>query len=112
MTDSAIAAEIGRRLEQLRLERNLTQQQVADAVGISRVSYGKLARGEGKFVNMVGVLRALDCLPLLESFIPEVGFSPMALLEMQGKQRQRARPQASAAGQQDEGETGGEALDW
>ncbi len=112
MTDLAVAAEIGRRLEQLRLERNLTQQQVADAVGISRVSYGKLARGEGKFVNMVGVLRALDCLHLLENFIPEVGFSPMALLEMQGKQRQRARPSQSGAGQQGGTEDGEEALDW
>ena len=112
MTDIAIAAEIGRRIEQLRLERNLTQQQVADAVGISRVSYGKLARGEGKFINMVSVLRVLDCLDLLEAFIPDVGFSPMALLEMKGRQRQRARASQREAGSRAEHESGGEALDW
>lgn len=92
MTDEAIAAEIGARIEQLRLEKNLTQQQVADAVGLSRVSYGKLVRGQGKFTNVIAVLRALDQLALVEQFVPETGFSPMELLKLKGKQRQRARP--------------------
>jgi transcriptional regulator with XRE-family HTH domain len=91
MTDEAIAAEIGTRIEQLRLEKNLTQQQVADAVGLSRVSYGKLVRGQGKFANVIAVLRVLDQLTLVEQFVPEVGFSPMELLKLKGKQRQRAR---------------------
>lgn len=92
MTDEAIAAEIGARIEQLRLEKNLTQQQVADAIGLSRVSYGKLVRGQGKFTNVIAVLRALDQLALVEQFVPETGFSPMELLKLKGKQRQRARP--------------------
>lgn len=94
MTDDAIAAEIGARIEQLRLEKNLTQQQVADAVGLSRVSYGKLVRGQGKFTNVIAVLRALDQLALVEEFVPEVGFSPMELLKLKGKQRRRARSSA------------------
>lgn len=94
MTDDAIAAEIGARIEQLRLEKNLTQQQVADAVGLSRVSYGKLVRGQGKFTNVIAVLRALDQLALVEQFVPEVGFSPMELLKLKGKQRRRARSSA------------------
>ncbi len=90
MSDQAIAAEIGRRIEQLRLERNITQQQLADEVGLSRVSYGKLAKGHCKFVNLVGVLRALDRLDLLEQFIPDTPFSPMEQLKLRGKKRQRA----------------------
>lgn len=90
MTDEAVAAEIGRRIEQIRLERNLTQQQVADAVGISRVSYRKLEAGEAKFVNVVSVLRALDQMTLLQNFVPESVFSPLQQLKMKGKQRQRA----------------------
>jgi putative transcriptional regulator len=58
MTDEAIAAEIGQRIEQLRLERNLTQEQLAEAIGISRVSYRKLAAGEVKFINVIAALRA------------------------------------------------------
>ena len=90
MTDEAIATEIGQRIEQIRLERNLTQQQIADAVGMSRVSYRKLEAGEAKFVNVVAVLRVLDQMALLENFVPESVFSPLEQLKMKGKQRQRA----------------------
>ena len=107
MTDQAIAAEIGRRIEQIRLERNMTQQELADAVGLSRVSYRKLAAGEGKFVNIIAVLRALDQLDRVENFVPDTVFSPMEQLKMQGKKRQRA---TGARGKSSR-ETNGE-LDW
>lgn len=110
MTDRAIAAEIGTRIEQMRLEKNLTQQQVADAVGLSRVSYGKLVRGQGKFTNVIAVLRALDALELVEQFVPEVGFSPMELLKLKGKHRQRARPVEGESG--DASEEDKQELDW
>jgi len=90
MTNQAIAAEMGRRIEQIRLEQNLTQQQVADEIGLSRVSYRKLVAGAGKFENIIAVLRALGQLDLVEQFIPETIFSPMAQLKLKGKQRQRA----------------------
>ena len=90
MTDEAIARELGRRIDQIRLERNMTQQQLADAVGISRVSYAKLAAGQGKFINVIAVLRALDQLALVEGFIPDTAFSPIEQLKMKGRQRQRA----------------------
>jgi len=90
MTDKSIAAEIGRRIEQMRLEQNLTQQQVADEVGLSRVSYRKLVAGAGKFENVIAVLRALGRLDLVEQFVPEAAFSPMEQLKLKGKQRLRA----------------------
>ena len=108
MTDKAIAAEIGQRIEQLRLEKNMTQQQLADAIGLSRVSYRKLAAGEAKFVNVIAVLRALDQLELLETFIPNSMFSPMEQLKMQGKRRQRA----SGSRSQTDTDTSEQALDW
>lgn len=109
MTDLAIAAEIGRRIEQLRLERNMTQQQLADAVGLSRVSYRKLAEGEGKFVNVIAVLRALDQLALVEHFVPESVFSPMEQLKMKGRRRQRA---TGSRGQSDNDTDTDSELDW
>jgi len=90
MTNKAIAAELGERIEQLRLEQNLTQQQLADEIGLSRVSYRNLVKGSGKFENIIAVLRALDQLDQLENFIPEVGYSPMQQLKLKGKQRKRA----------------------
>ncbi len=90
MTNKAIAAELGERIERLRLEQNLTQQQLADEIGLSRVSYRNLVKGSGKFENIIAVLRVLNQLDQLEKFIPETGFSPMQQLKLKGKQRKRA----------------------
>ncbi len=90
MTDQAVAVEFGRRIEQLRLERNLTQQAVADEVGMSRVSYGRLEAGEAKWVNVIAVLRVLGQLSVLEQALPDGVFSPMEQLKLKGKRRQRA----------------------
>ena len=111
MTDEAVAAEMGRRIAQLRLERNLTQQQVADAVGLSRVSYGKLESGEAKFVNVIAVLRVLDQLQGLDKVLPEAMFSPMEQLKLKGKKRQRASGSGRSSSGSDiaEDDTG---LDW
>jgi len=90
LTNKAIAIEIGQRIEQLRLEQNLTQQQLADEIGLSRVSYRNLVKGSAKFENIIAVLRVLNQLNGLENLIPETGYSPMQQLELKGKQRKRA----------------------
>jgi len=109
MTDKAITAEIGRRIEQMRLEQNLTQQQLAKEIGISRVSYRNLVNGAGKFENIIAVLRVLGRIDLVEQFVPETTFSPMEQLKLKGKQRRRASsnvdPESSAEQNNDE-------LDW
>ncbi len=90
MSDHSIAKEIGRRIEQIRLEQNLTQLQVADEIGLSRLSYRRLVSGSGKFENIIALLRVLGRLDLLEQFVPEITFSPMQQLKLKGKQRLRA----------------------
>lgn len=90
MNNESVAEEVGRRIEQLRLERNLTQQAVADEVGLSRVSYRRLEAGEAKLVNVIAVLRVLGQLEMLEQAIPDAVFSPMEQLKLQGNKRQRA----------------------
>lgn len=90
MTNKSISAEIGRRIEQMRLEQNLTQQQVADEIGLSRVSYRNLVSGAGKFENIIAVLRVLGNLNLIKDFIPETSFSPMQQLKLKRKRRRRA----------------------
>lgn len=93
-TNQAIAKEIGHRIEQMRLEQNLTQQQVADEIGLSRLSYRRLVNGSGKLENFIAVFRVLGRLDLLQQLIPEVTFSPMQQLKLKGKQRRRASGQA------------------
>lgn len=92
MTDSAIAAELGNRLEHLRLKRNMTQMELANEIGITAKSYRQLITGGGKLENMIAALRALNCLEQLDNFLPETPPSPLEQLKWRGKQRRRARP--------------------
>ena len=108
MSDQAVAQEIGRRLEQMRLERDITQQALADAIGITRTSYRNLVGGKGKFANVIALLRELDRMDLVEQFVPEATFSPMEQLKLQGRQRRRASGTRTRDEQVDEDE----ALDW
>ena len=91
MSNTAIAAELGNRLEHLRLERNMTQIALADEIGITPKSYRQLIAGGGKLENMIAALRALNCLNQLDNFLPEPPPSPLEQLKLRGKQRQRAR---------------------
>jgi len=91
MSNTAIAAELGNRLEHLRLERNMTQIALADEIGITAKSYRQLIAGGGKLENMIAALRALNCLNQLDNFLPEPPPSPLEQLKLRGKQRQRAR---------------------
>lgn len=91
MSNSALAAELGNRLERLRLDRNMTQQALAAEIGITPKSYRQLVAGGGKLENMIAALRALNALEQLDSFLPEPAPSPLEQLKLQGKQRQRAR---------------------
>lgn len=91
MTNAAIAAELGNRLEHLRLEHNMTQIALADEIGITAKSYRQLIAGGGKLENMIAALRALNCLQQLDNFLPEPPPSPLEQLKLRGKQRQRAR---------------------
>ncbi|MDR7090984.1 helix-turn-helix transcriptional regulator [Cellvibrio fibrivorans] len=91
MTNASVAAELGNRLEKLRLEQNMTQQALADEIGITAKSYRQLVAGSGKLENMVAALRALNALEQLENFLPATPPSPLEQLKLRGKQRQRAR---------------------
>ena len=111
MSDAATAKAIGQQIETIRLEKNLSQQAVADEAGISRMTYFKLTNGSCNLVNLVAVLRALDELELLAQFFTERLPSPVELLKRKGKQRQRATGLRGKAGKSNE-DSAHEALDW
>ncbi len=90
MTDKGIGVEIGGRIRSLRLRRNLTQQQVADAADLSLNAIKSIESGKGKLLNLIAVLRELGALDTFDSFIPESSISPIQLARKQGKKRQRA----------------------
>lgn len=94
MTDAAIAELLGGRLEQLRLEANIPQKQMAAELGISEGTYRNTVKGKARLEVVIGILRILGRLEAVDNFLPPAPYSPMALLEMEGRKRQRARPKA------------------
>ena len=99
MTDQAIAQTLGQRLEQRRLAANKPQKELAQELGIAEGTYRSAVQGKAKLEVLIGIMRSLGCLEELDNFLPPQPFSPMALLKLEGKKRQRAgsRRRASPA---------------
>ncbi len=93
MTDAAVLAELGSRLERHRLERNWTQAELAAEAGVGQATVQRAERGESvQMTSMIKLLRALELLAGLDLAIPESIDLPIARLEReQRKRRRRAR---------------------
>jgi transcriptional regulator with XRE-family HTH domain len=90
-SDRAILEELGRRLRDARLERNLSQSQIADDAGIGRFTLQRMEAGKStSLINFVRVLRALDLLEGLDRLLPTAALSPIDEIERRGQRRQRA----------------------
>ena len=87
---AAIAAELGARLKQARLNIDLTQEQVAQKAGLTRKAMIKAEKGDAKLDVLVAILQALGLTEQLARFIPEQPISPVQLAKLSGKQRQRS----------------------
>ena len=96
-TDPAVLSELGERLARSRLERNLTQQQLADEAGVSKRTVERLEAGETatQLSGFIRVCRALDLLDRLDALIREPAPSPIAQLKLRGRRRQRASGERS-----------------
>lgn len=99
LTDEVVLKELGTRLARARLDRNLTQAQLAEQAGISKRTIERLEQGSAaaQLSSVIRVCRVLDILERFELLVPEPTPSPMAQLQLHGKQRQRAsRPRTDA----------------
>jgi transcriptional regulator with XRE-family HTH domain len=91
LSDDAVLGELGRRLARLRLDRNLTQQELATEAGVSRETVQRLERGHSVTLSgLLRVLRALELLEGLDALVPEPLASPIEQLDRARGQRQRA----------------------
>ena len=91
LSDPAVVSQIGEFLQQMRLNRNLTQEQLAEMSGVSRITISRLERGQAAtLLTLVQILRALDKLDTLNVFHEEAEISPLQLLKLQKKVRKRA----------------------
>jgi transcriptional regulator with XRE-family HTH domain len=91
LTDDAILTELGTRLAQRRLAREMTQAEVADQAGIAKRTLERIESGaSAQMVSLIRVLRVLDDLSGLNRMIAPTHPRPMELLKHKGKRRQRA----------------------
>jgi len=91
-TDDVVLAELGGRLARIRLERNLTQGQLAAQAGVSKRTVERLEAGAvaTQLSGFIRVCRVLGVLERLNALVPEPVPSPIAQLKLRGRQRQRA----------------------
>lgn len=97
LTNEQVLIELGQRVAQLRLARNLTQAELAQQAGVSKHTVERLEAGESlQLTNLIRLCRALDLLEGFDALIPAPKLSPMVQLKMRGKLRQRASSPKSA----------------
>src|SRR5258706_5968652 len=84
-----LQVELGRRLRQLRLHRNIDQRTLAEKAGIALTALQSLEAGHGSSVQtLLRTLKALNYLEGIEMLAPEPTVNPLALLRTT-KPRQR-----------------------
>ena len=92
-----ITLELCRRMEQMRVDQNISQNDIAHEVGITDKTYRRLKAGDGKLVNFVAVLNELgiaeDLLQVLKKPLP----SPIHAINNESPQRKRASAKSDAS---------------
>ena len=92
MSDLALLEWLGKFIQQVRLQQNKTQQQVATAAGLNRSTVIQIEKGGGgTLISFVQILRALEQLQILEHFEVKPQISPLQLAKLEQNKRQRAR---------------------
>ncbi|MDE2112084.1 MAG: helix-turn-helix domain-containing protein [Alphaproteobacteria bacterium] len=89
--ERALIADLGLRLAQTRVARNLTQMELADAAAVSKRTIERLETGQSvQLSNLVRALTALGLADHINLLAPVSGPRPMDLFRHQGKSRKRA----------------------
>lgn len=91
-----IEVALCKRLEHIRLSRNITQAQLAEEAGVSLSTIGRLEKGKGVSVDtFIRVLTALGIQRNLERMLPDPMVRPVERMGRSGRERKRARPSQS-----------------
>lgn len=91
MSDPAIVKEICNNLKQIRLNKNISQEELANLSGLNRVTISRMEAGRSAtLLTIIQVLRVLDKLDVLNAFKTEPEVSPIQLLKQKESQRQKA----------------------
>jgi transcriptional regulator with XRE-family HTH domain len=90
-------SDIGDAVRQLRIDRDLSQAQLAERANLSRSAVADLENGRGtRLATLLAVLRTLERTDVFDAVMPPKGPTPMQLLaasrgERMPQRRRRAR---------------------
>lgn len=85
-----IVEQLGGRLKQARLNQNITQEAIADRIGVNRRTIINAEKGQATLETFVAIMQVLDLTNQLNMFLPVQAISPIQLAKLQGNKRQRA----------------------
>src|SRR5882757_218970 len=81
-TPQELQIELGRRIRQLRLSRNIDQRAAAEKAGVARAALQNLEAGRGSSVQtLLRILKTLNYLEGIEMLAPQPTVNPLALLK-------------------------------
>jgi putative transcriptional regulator len=90
-SDEALLKELGDRLQQNRLNRNMTQAALAKEAGISERTIIRIEQGHStQLSNLIRLLRSLGLLENMDALVPKPVISPIQQMKVQSKNRKRA----------------------
>lgn len=96
LTDNMILKKIGENIKRIRLERNVSQKELAEFAGVAISSIAALERGDNvSLKTLIPLLRALNSLHMLSDFLNEPEISPIAYAKLLDGQKTRKRASAT-----------------
>jgi transcriptional regulator with XRE-family HTH domain len=105
LSDAALMSHLGGYIKHTRIQRKLTQAQLAEAAGLNRWTISQVENGESiTLSNFIKILRILDALHVMESFevIDEISPIAYAKLKKQQKPKHRVRGGIGYAAENDD----------
>lgn len=91
MTDAQILKELGRRIKKRRLNKNMSQEDIAKRSGLSRRTVSLVETGNSVGLRVIiAILRTFKSLEDLNLLFPEEEISPIELAKLKGSARRRA----------------------
>ena len=86
MSNEALLAYLGKQIKQMRINAQMSQQDLADKSGISRATLTLVENGKGaKLDTLISLLRALQKLEILNNFETNAMVSPLLIARNKGK---------------------------
>jgi transcriptional regulator with XRE-family HTH domain len=97
LTLNELTSKIAGTLKRYRLEKNMSQRELAEITGMDRTSISFIENGrQTSLVSILQILRALNKLEDLNTLLThETPISPKMYAKLKGKERKKASPKIS-----------------